>query len=48
LHERQYLPQQPIMGPALITEAHTTVFIQAGWQVAVDDIGNLLLTKVVG
>jgi N-methylhydantoinase A len=45
LYERQYLTRQPVVGPALITEEHTTIFIQAGWQGLLDDIGNLLLTK---
>ncbi|MFT6039347.1 MAG: N-methylhydantoinase A, partial [Candidatus Azotimanducaceae bacterium] len=48
VYERRYLPQQPVMGPALITEDHTTVFIQAGWQGRLDDIGNLLLTRTAG
>jgi N-methylhydantoinase A/oxoprolinase/acetone carboxylase beta subunit len=48
VYERRYLPQQPVMGPALITEDHTTVFIQAGWQGRLDDIGNLLLTHTTG
>jgi N-methylhydantoinase A len=48
VYERRYLPQQPVMGPALITEDHTTVFIQAGWQGQLDDIGNLLLTRTTG
>ena len=47
LYERRYLTRQPVMGPALITEEHTTVFIQAGWQGLLDDIGNLLLTTTV-
>jgi N-methylhydantoinase A len=48
VYERRYLPQQPVIGPALITEDHTTVFIQAGWQGRLDDIGNLLLTRTIG
>jgi N-methylhydantoinase A len=48
VYERRYLPQQPVMGPALITEDHTTVFIQAGWQGRLDDIGNILLTRTTG
>jgi N-methylhydantoinase A len=45
LYERRYLTQQPVVGPALITEAHTTIFIQKGWQGVLDELGNILLTK---
>lgn len=41
----QLNPQQSIAGPALITDAVATTFIEAGWHCEMDDYGNLLLTR---
>ena len=36
-----------LIGPALITEDHTTVFLKSGWLAAKDELGNLKLTRSV-
>ena len=38
-------PQQQINGPALITEAVATTFVESGWRCTVDAYGNLLLSN---
>jgi N-methylhydantoinase A len=39
-------PEEMIMGPAIITESTTTIFIQNGWLAYVDAVGNLLLRRM--
>jgi len=41
----QLPPNYRVQGPALITEAVSTTFIECGWQCHADAIGNLLLEK---
>jgi len=36
-----------LIGPALITEDHTTVFLKSGWQASKDELGNLKLIRPV-
>ncbi len=38
--------QEPIQGPALITETISTTYLAPGWQAVKDQSGNLLLTRV--
>jgi N-methylhydantoinase A len=38
---------QTLSGPALITEAVATTFIEESWQCSVDNYGNLLLRKTI-
>jgi 5-oxoprolinase (ATP-hydrolysing) len=35
-----------VTGPALVTEANATTVVEPGWQAAVDELGDLLLTRV--
>jgi len=37
---------QQITGPALITETSATTWLARGWEITVDEVGNLLLTSV--
>ncbi|MEX2488186.1 MAG: hydantoinase/oxoprolinase family protein [Pseudomonadales bacterium] len=47
IYERTDLQKDQILdGPALVTEAHSTIFIQSSWQATVDSVGNLLVKKV--
>jgi 5-oxoprolinase (ATP-hydrolysing) len=46
IHARQSLrPGEPIPGPALITEAHSTTYLAPGWRATLDDGGSLLLSR---
>jgi len=45
VNREELRPGQQLRGPALITETVATSFIDSGWQVEVDDYGNLLLTR---
>lgn len=38
-------PHQPVNGPALLTEAHSTVFLDTGWSARTDDHGSVLLAR---
>ena len=37
--------QQKLDGPALIVDRHATSLVLAGWQLVVDEVGNILLSK---
>ncbi|MCC7389085.1 MAG: hydantoinase B/oxoprolinase family protein [Phycisphaerales bacterium] len=46
IHARHTLrPNDPITGPALITEAHSTTFLAPGWRAMLGGAGSLLLTR---
>lgn len=46
VYERDRLAADQIIdGPALITEAHSTILIQSDWRATVDAVGNLLVRK---
>jgi len=38
-------PGEAIEGPALLTEAHSTIFVEAGWRAAVDAEGSVVLVR---
>ncbi|MFG0241779.1 MAG: hydantoinase B/oxoprolinase family protein [Phycisphaerales bacterium JB054] len=38
-------PGQTVEGPALLTEAHSTVFVEPGWAASVDGTGSIVLTR---
>jgi N-methylhydantoinase A/oxoprolinase/acetone carboxylase beta subunit len=45
-YEREYLvPGQRIEGPVLVTERVSTTWVEPGWSVRVDPLGNLLLDR---
>jgi 5-oxoprolinase (ATP-hydrolysing) len=47
LHDRADLrPGDRIDGPAIIAEANATTVVEPGWQAAVTELGDLLLTRV--
>ncbi|GLY88918.1 5-oxoprolinase [Actinoallomurus iriomotensis] len=47
LHHREHLsPGDTIKGPAIIAEANATTVVDAGWLTVVDDLDNLVLTRV--
>ena len=46
VYDRAHLPaDSSISGPALITEALSTTYLERGWQAVVDKVGNLLLDR---
>ena len=48
-YDRSRLPAgHPIAGPALITEALSTTYLEHGWEATVDKVGNLLLDRHTG
>jgi 5-oxoprolinase (ATP-hydrolysing) len=48
LYDRdQLLPGQTVDGPAIISERTGTDIVEPGWQARVDDLGNLVLNRVV-
>jgi 5-oxoprolinase (ATP-hydrolysing) len=47
LHHRHELAEGDVIdGPAIIAETNATTVIDTGWSAAVDDLGNLVLTRV--
>ena len=47
VERRELEPAQPIVGPAIITEATSTVWIGPGWRAKADEGGNLHLQREV-